>query len=291
MSKNKPSFTLKDLRKLYPTDNKCLEAIWLGRYANLESCPECKRETTFHRIKNKPVYSCKFCGHQISPTAGTIFHKSHIPLTDWFMAIFLFANSKNGVSAKELERILGCSYKSAHRMGKMIRILFNHSQDILSGTVEVDETYVGGKRRGKRGRGAEGKTSVVGMTQRGGNVLAKVTTDTKKKTVMPLIRQHINIGARVVTDEYLSYNSVIKEGYDHQTVNHGLREYVRDDVHTNTIEGFWSQLKRSINGTYHAVSPAYLQTYVDEFSYRYNARNSDQHIFHQMLHGVLKPVL
>lgn len=166
MAKKEPKFSIKDLRKLYPNDDKCLEAIWQGRYSNLNECPNCKRETTFHRIKSKPVYGCKFCGHQISPTAGTIFHKSHVPLTDWFTAIFLFANSKNGISAKELERLLGVSYKTAHRMGKMIRILFSHATDILNGVVEVDETYIGGRKKGKRGRGAEGKTSVVGIAER-----------------------------------------------------------------------------------------------------------------------------
>lgn len=285
MSKTK--FTIKDLRKLYPTDDACLESLWQGRYGTLKECPECKRETTFHRIKSKPVYSCKFCGYQISPTAGTIFHKSHVALTTWFELIFDFSISKNGISAKEIERRTGVANKTALRMGKRIRLLFSHSKDILKNTVEVDETYMGGARRGKRGRGAEGKVPVVGLVERKGKVVANVTADTKKKTVMPLITGNVAHDALVVTDEYRSYNSV-KLTHRHMTVNHGAYEYVSGLAHTNTIENFWGQLKRSVNGTFHAVSPAYLQSYVDEFVYRYNHRNSDQHIFHLMLSEAVK---
>jgi len=285
MSKTK--FTIKDLRKLYPTDDACLESLWQGRYGTLKECPECKRETSFHRIKSKPVYSCKFCGFQISPTAGTIFHKTHVPLTTWFELIFDFSISKNGISAKEIERRTGVANKTALRMGKRIRLLFSHSGDILKNTVEVDETYMGGKRPGKRGRGAEGKVPVVGLIERKGNVIASVTADTKKKTVMPLITSNVAHDALIVTDEYRSYSSV-KKTYRHMTVNHGSHEFVSGMAHTNTIENFWGQLKRSVNGTFHAVSPAYLQSYVDEFVYRYNHRNSDQHIFHLMLSGAVK---
>lgn len=163
MSKNQSKFTMRDLRKLYPTDDKCLEAIWLGRYGDLKECPSCKRETSFYKIKNKPVYSCPFCGHQISPTAGTIFHKSHVPLIVWFELIYEFSISKNGISAKEIERRTGVANKTALRMGRMIRFLFAHSGDILSNTVEVDETYMGGKKSGKCGRGAGGKVPVIGL--------------------------------------------------------------------------------------------------------------------------------
>jgi transposase-like protein len=288
MSKSTPKFTIKELHKLYPTDDKCLEAIWQGRYGSLTKCPVCKRETTFHKIKSKPVYSCKFCGHQISPLAGTIFHKSHVPLTLWFELMFEFAISKNGISAKEIERRTGVANKTALRMGKRIRLLFSHSGDILANIVEVDETYMGGTRRGKRGRGAEGKVPVVGLVERKGKIVAKVTADTKSKTVMPLIKQSILAGSKVVTDEYRSYNKIARNGYDHQTVQHATKQYAIGDIHTNTIENFWGQLKRSVNGTFHAVSPAYLQAYVDEFAYRYNYRTSDQHIFHLMLSEAVK---
>ena len=161
----------------------------------------------------------------------------------------------------ELQRQLGCTYKTAWRMAKQIRKLFEENKDALSGIVELDETYVGGKGgNNKRGRGSENKTPVFGMVERKGAIKARVTVDTKRKTVMPIIRQNVTIGTEIMTDEYLPYKSLIKEGYNHQTVTHGAREYVRGNVHTNTLEGFWSQMKRSINGTYHAVSPKYLQT-------------------------------
>lgn len=189
----------------------------------------------------------------------------------------------------ELQRQLGCTYKTAWRMAKQIRKLFEENKDALSGIVELDETYVGGKGgNNKRGRGSENKTPVFGMVERKGAIKARVTVDTKRKTVMPIIRQNVTIGTEIMTDEYLPYKSLIKEGYNHQTVTHGAREYVRGNVHTNTLEGFWSQMKRSINGTYHAVSPKYLQTYVDEFSYRYNARLASEPLFSLLLAQVVR---
>ena len=133
-----------------------------------------------------------------------------------------------------------------------------------------------------------GKTDPIGVEL--GILKAKVTGDTKRKTVMPIIREHVKIGTQVISDEYLPYRSLAKEGYTHEMVNHGAKEYVRGNAHTNTIEGFWSQLKRSINGTYHAVSPKYLQTYVDEFSYRYNHYSSPEPLFSLILSQVVKPL-
>lgn len=191
----------------------------------------------------------------------------------------------------ELQRQLGVTYKTAWRMAKQIRRLFEESGDILSKTTELDETYVGGKGgNNKRGRGSENKTPVFGMAERQGAIKAKVTVDTKRKTVMPIIKENVKIGTEVMTDEYLPYRSLTKEGYKHETIVHGKKEYVRGDVHVNILEGFWSQLKRSVNGTHHAVSPKHLQQYVNEFSWKYNYRNAIIPLFDLMLIRVVKPV-
>jgi transposase len=278
-------FTIKQFEAKFPDEATCLEYMFQKRFGNLEQCPKCGKKTKFYRIKNRKCYSCSFCNYQLNPLADTIFHKSSTSLKDWFRAIYLFANSKNGVSGKELERHLGVTYKTAWRMAKQIRELMqNQDQDgeMMCSIVEADETYVGGRRRGKRGRGAEGKTPVIGIVERGGEVKAIVTTDTKAATVIPFICENVEPGTQMMTDEYGAYNRISLNGFTHRRVNHGSGQYVAGIVHTNTIEGFWSQLKRSVNGTYHSVSPKYLQSYVDEFAYRYNRRHAPEHLFHSL---------
>ena len=279
-------FTIKQFEEKYPNDDACLDEIFHQRYGDLSQCPNCDKETKFHRVKGRKCYKCQYCAYELHPLADTIFHKSSTSLKDWFLAIYLFANSKNGVSAKELQRHLGVTYKTAWRMANKIRLLFQ-AQDVdgemMSDIVEADETYVGGKRRGKRGRGAAGKTPVIGIAERNGEVKAIVAPDTKAATIIPFIRENVEQGAQVMTDEYHSYKRVSLNGFKHQTVNHGSKQYVVGDCHTNTIEGFWSQLKRSVNGTYHSVSPKYLQNYVDEFAYRYNRRHAPEHLFRVLI--------
>ncbi len=275
----KEKFTIKDFNKMYPDDNSCLNEIFKNRYGDLKVCPGCKKKTNFYKVKGRKAYACQYCGYQISPLADTIFHKSSTSLRNWFYSLYLFSVSKNGVSAKELERQLGVTYKCAWRIAKQIRLLFKQNKKLLSDIVEIDETYIGGKHRGKRGRGSENKTSVVGLAQRKGTIKAKVTDNTKSSTIKAIIKDNVEIGINLVTDEYRSYNGLGKLGFKHFTINHGDEEWVSGIAHVNTIEGFWSQLKRSINGTYHCVSPKYLQHYVDEFVYRYNYRLSSFPIF------------
>ena len=234
-------FTVKDFNKLYPDDKACLDEIFKNRYGNLEICPECNKKTKFYRVKDRKCYACQYCGYQISPLADTIFHKSPTSLKDWFYSVYLFSVSKNGVSAKELERQLGVTYKCAWIIAKQIRLLFKENKEILSNIVEIDETYIGGKGgNNKRGRGSENKTSVFGMLERKNIVKATITVDTKRKTVMPIIRKHVKLGTEIMSDEYLPYKSLNSEGYKHETVNHGQNEYVRGNVHVNSLEGFWS---------------------------------------------------
>lgn len=281
-------FTIKQFNEQYPTDEACLEAIFTNRYGALRRCPECQKRTTFYRVSERKCYACQYCGYQLHPLADTIFHKSDTPLKSWFYAIYLFANSKNGVSAKELERQLGVTYKTAWRMAKQIRLLFRTRAHKLSKTVEIDDTYIGGIRPGKRGRGAAGKTIVLGAVQREGRVAARVVDNLSAETVRPFLDKHVRAGTLMMTDEFKTYRKT-RKGYPHRTINHSSGKYVRGTVHTNTIEGFWSQLKRSISGTYHAVSPKYLQQYVNEFAYRYSKREWPTSLFFPMLARAGRP--
>jgi transposase-like protein len=284
----KVKFTINKFNEKYPDDTACLDEIFKSRYGKMTSCPSCNKKTNFYKIISKKVYSCQFCGYQISPLAGTIFHKSSTSLKNWFYAIYKFSTAKNGVSAKELERELGVTYKTAWRMASQIRKLFADNIGELSGVVEVDEYYHGGVKKGQRGKNLSNKKSIVGMAERQGRVLVKVVEDTTKHTVWPLIVNNIKQGSHVMTDNAPLYNKVTKLGYDHSIINHSLKKYVFGDIYTNTIEGFWSQLKRSVNGTYHAVSPKFLQTYVNEFSFRYSNRFSSISMFDLLLGQVLK---
>lgn len=193
------------------------------------------------------------------------------------------STSKNGVAAKEIERHLGVTYKTAWRMQKQVRRLMYEEENKLKGTVEIDDSYIGGKHKGKRGRGSENKTPVVGMVERKGEVKTEVVKNLKKITVLPIIQNNIEKETTVYTDEFLSYADIGIYGFDHDVIKHKVKEYVRGIVHTNTIEGFWSQLKRSINGTYHKVSPKYLQFYVNEFAWRYNHRKSEIPFFQLLI--------
>jgi transposase len=279
-------YTIKHFKKDFPDDEACLDYIFNRRYGKNYTCPKCGK-TGFYKVAGRKCYACAWCAYQLHPTSGTIFHKSSTKLTDWFFAIFLMSQSKNGVSAKELERHLGVTYKTAWRIQKQIRTLMNQDKVVLAEVVEVDETYVGGKRQGTRGRGASGKSVVIGATQRKGNIKAEVVGNMKSSTVTPFLRENVKIGTTLMTDDYSSYGQVLRLGYKHSVVKHGQKEYVRGSTHTNTIEGFWSQLKRSIHGTYHSVSPKYLQSYVNEFAYRYNQRNAVTPIFKLLLHQVV----
>lgn len=266
-------YTIKQFQADFPDDDACLTYMFERKYGSDFVCPKCSKQG-FYRVAKRKCYACAWCSYQIHPTAGNIFHKSPTKLTLWFYALYLAAQSKNAVSAKELERHLGVTYKTAWRIAKKIRELMQQSTNQLEGKVEMDEMYMGGRKKDIRGRGAVGKTPVVGAVQRGGEVRAEVTIDTAAYTVAPLMRKHVKLGSEVMTDTYPSYYNAKKWGYNHKKINHKKEQYVKGDIHTNTIEGFWSQVKRSIDGTYHAVSPKYLQLYVNEFVYRYNHRDS-----------------
>jgi hypothetical protein len=253
-----------------PNDDVCLDKIFNNYYGELKACPGCGViGSKFYRLKDRKAYSCEFCRYQIHPLAGTIFHKSDTPLTKWLFAIYLFSVSKNGVSALELQRHLQVTYKTAWRIGKKIREPMAQNQDKLSGIIEIDETYVGGKHK-EEGK-YDNKTSIVGMTERKGRAKARVDYADSTATKY-FLQAYAAPGSTIHSDESRIYSHV-KRHFDHKVVNHSIKQYVLGEVHTNSIEGFWGQLKRSIDGTYHAVSSKHLQSYLDQFVFLYNHRD------------------
>lgn len=281
-------FTIKDFRKRFPNDDACLDELMHKRFGDVAHCPDCKKETNFYRVKKRKCYQCQWCGYQISPTAGTIFHKSRTPLTDWFYVMYLMTATRSGVSAKEIERQLGVTYKCAWRMCHQVRQAMNERPIKLKGDVELDETYMGGKKKGTRGRGAKGKTPVFGAVEREGKLDASVVEDCKAKTLMPIVQETVEVGSNVMTDEFRSYGKLARFGYNHEHVCHSAKEYVRGIVHTNSLEGFWSQLKRGISGTHIWVSQKHLQRYINEFAFRYNQRAGDAPMFDRLFLNLVR---
>src|SRR5208282_2588652 len=292
-------YTLKDFQRQYPDDATCLE--WLRNYLYPDGifCEACNAITKHHRVVSRPSYSCDHCGHHVHPTADTIFHKSPTPLTTWFYAIYLMASTRCGISAKQIQRETGVTYKTAWRMFKQIRTLMSEDIRLEGSAVELDETYMGSKaknrhlgKRGGFGRNNDQKTPVFGMVERGGRVIAKVTPDTKAKTLYPIIHERVMPASIVYTDEYPVYDRLATKanGYDHRRIQHAEKVYVMGDIHTNTIEGFWSLVKRGIGGVYHSVSRKYLQSYLDEYSFRYNPRFSNEPMFVSLLDQISERV-
>ncbi len=265
-------FTVKHFNERFPDDDTCLDYMFQQAYGTMPACPKCGiAEPSYYRVKSRKCYECKDCGNQIHPLAHTIFHKSSSSLKDWFYVIYLFSVSKNGVAAKEIVRHLGVTYKTAWRMAKHVRALMLGSSAPLSGIVETVETYIGGRERG-RNVTVQNKAIVFGMVERGGNVKAEHVRSARARVLLPRLQTGIAPGTTVYSDQARVYRTVHRIGYYHDSVNHSIGEYGRGAVHTNTIEGFWSQLKRSVDGTYHCVSRKYLQLYLNEFVYRYNHR-------------------
>ncbi len=283
-------YTINHFKKEYSTDAACLDRIFKLRYKDLNTCPKCKQEATFTRIKTRPCYHCDKCYYQIYPTKGTIFEKSTTPLTSWFYAMYLFAISKNGLSAKELERHLGVTYKCAFRILHQIRSLLENDAELLSGVIELDETFVGGKNinrhkdkkvKGCQGRSFKDKTPVFGMLQRGGNVKAFVVPNTNTESLLPHAFNHIEKGATVYTDEWYAYHGLAKE-YTHGKIEHNKGQYADGDITTNRVENYWSNVKRTLKGCYITVSPKYLQNYVNECSFKYNHKGN-KNLFNELL--------
>jgi transposase-like protein len=295
MKEKLTKYTINEFNAQFPDDRACLDFIFKARWPDGGKC-KCGKSDCFYAVEGRRSYACSWCGVQISPTAGTIFHKSETSLKKWFFAMFLMASSKNGVAAKELERQIGVTYKTAHRMGHKIRQLMQNGGDMMTGIVEADETFIGGKvsnmvksKRPVKRVGLNDKTAVIGVLERGGNVQAKVVGKVKRNQLLANIAANVQKGATVCTDEFNVYKNLPDMGFEHKHVKHALYQFVKGNAHTNSIEGFWSQLKRSINGTFHHVSRQHLQSYVNEFVYRYNLRRSALPIFADLSGRVSQP--
>jgi transposase-like protein len=275
-------YTVHDFNRDFPDDDACLDFVLGLVYPDGITCRTCGQVRKHHRLSNRKAYSCDHCGTHVYPLAGTIFEKSTTRLKSWFYAMYLMASTRCGISAKQLERELGVTYKTAWRMFRQIRSLLGEEIERLSGEVEADETYVGGKQRnGMRGRPGRlsNKTPVVGVVERGGKVAALVTKDASKRSIMPIIESKVMPRSMIYTDEWKSYNDLRGKGYQHRRIPHAERVYVMGNVHVNTIEGFWSILKRGIAGVYHSVSAKHLQSYVNEYAFRYNHRGDTQAMY------------
>jgi len=295
---NMKPYTLKQFQTQFPDDATCLE--WLKNYLYPDGiyCIKCEAVTKHHRVVSRPSYSCDRCGHHVHPTADTIYHKSPTPLTTWFYATYLMAQTRCGISAKQIQRETGVTYKTAWRMFKQIRSMLDDNKP-LGGKghgVEMDEAYFGGERKNGGGRGLrtdkgeQYKTVVVGMAERKGRIVATVAPDAKSATLLTTAREFVLPKSTVFTDEYNCYDGMSRmtEGYQHRRINHSEKVYVMGDIHTNTVEGFWSLVKNGLRGVYHSVGHHYLQTYLNEFSFRYNRRFDTQPMFMSFLKQVEK---
>ena len=269
--------TVQTFFKRFPDDESCLVHLFETRFGQGHECSKCKKSAKWYRIKAERAYSCQWCGHHLHPTVGTPFAKSRTSLQLWFFAIFLFVNSRNGVSAKELERQLGVTYKTAWRMGHEIR---KHMAAVdgdtpLGGsgkTVEVDETFIGGYE--KKAQGGKGKAIVMGMLEENGEIITRVIPNRTKEHLLGNIREHVKSGTEIHTDEAGGYARLKFTGqYKHLTVDHSKDQYVgHKGQTTNSIEGFFMHLKRTIKGTHIWVSAKHLSKYTGEAEFMYNRR-------------------
>lgn len=289
-------YSLVEFMREFPDDATCLEHLWRLRYSEDGThafcpSPSCKRERTFKRYQTtqqRQSWTCTACGLHIHPTAGTIFHKSSTSLFLWFYAMYLMTSTRCGISAKQMERELGVNYKTAARMMRLIRgQLMTQDDDPLDGKVEADETYVGGRVRASdhrpRTEVMADKAVVFGAVARGGKVRASVVPNSGARTLDGAVKRFVLPTADLFTDEYVAYVNIGKGYNTHSRIRHNAKVYVSGDVHTQTIEGFFSTLKHGLRGVYHGVSKQHLPSYLNEYVYRYNTRNDAQDPFLTLL--------
>ncbi len=260
----------------FGSETKCRAYLEALHWPDGVKCPRCA-SSKVSRIASRAQFDCDSCRYQFSATAGTIFHDSHLPLWKWFLAVYMMGEAKKGVSANQLKRTLAVSYKTAWYLCHRIRATMKDANGgrLLDGIVEVDETWIGGKRRGV-GRGRKvNKTVVVGAADRDdGEIRLRIVPAAKQKYLTGFIKDVTDKDATIYTDDNRAYMDLPLRGRKHDSVNHSVGEYVRADVHTNTVEGVWSLFKRSIVGSYHQLSVKHLPAYLDEMAFRFNNRQN-----------------
>ena len=278
-------YTTKQFQAEFPNDDACLDYLMNKRFlGHIALCTECKVERRHYRVSGRTCYACPVCGGHLFPLAGTIFHKSTTPLTTWFYVIKLMSTTRVGVSAKQIQRETGVTYKTAWRMMKQVRVLMAEKIK-LQGAVEIDEAYFGGSdaNRPQHLRGKV-KTPVLGIVERKGRVLARVIPDGSQDTIIPIVGEVLSPRAMIYSDQSKAIEAVrwMGQNHRHETVNHS-KGHRRGFAHTNTIDGFWALVKRGIQGVYYQVGKEYLQSYLNEYSFRYNRRFVMRPMFTQMI--------
>jgi transposase len=284
------SYSLMEFMREFSDDAACLEWLWRSRFSEdgrHAECPKCDRERAFYRVQSRPSYCCDTCGHHLHPTAGTIFHKSATSLHLWFYVMYLMTSTRCGISAKQIEREIGVTYKTAWRMCNLIRnYLMAEDAGMLDGEVEADETWIGGKAQNRlypkrtRQEHEARKTPVFAAVERQGRVIARVIPDSQD--THRHVRQFVMPTATVYTDDWRGYWP-LADTYNHRTINHTTKVYVDGDVHTQTIEGFFGNLKTGVRGAHHSISRKWLQGYLNEWSWRYNHRDDGLALFRTLL--------
>lgn len=287
-------FTINQFRAMYPNDDACLDKIFQLRFRNLV-CPKCENDKPFTRVKDRRSYQCPSCGFQVYPTKDTVFEKTTTPLTYWFQVIYMQCTTRNGVSAKEIERTLCVCYKTALRMAHQVKKLMAPKiKGQLYGTLELDELFIGPKPNSMRNKkraeykkilfksAIDYKTTIFGILQRDGAVYTKIVPSPSKEHIEPIIRQMIDPKSKVCTDSSNLYSNLEKD-FIHDTVNHSESEWAREDWHVQNIESFWNQVRRTIRGTHISVSLTHMQKYLDEIGFRWEHRHEQDTMFESIL--------
>ncbi len=284
-------YTRNQFDRDFPTNDVCLDTVKQMRWpSGLIYCETCEKERKHYRVKGRTAYACDRCGNHIYPLAGTIFEKSTTPLRIWFQAMYLMGSTRCGISAKQVQRETGVTYKTAWRMFHQIRKLLAEDLRLEGYSVEMDETLIGGRRRKRTMYDPQNKTWVAGIVERKGakRVFATVINENTKKVLQDIATEKILPKSTVFTDEAAQYKG-LDVNYHHHRINHSEGIYVVGETHTNTIEGFWSLVKRGLGGVYHSVSKKYLQSYLNEYSFRYNHRDCGNLIFPIVLARASQP--
>lgn len=276
---------LVEMMQKFNSEDRCREYIEALRWPSGVCCTRCG-SVSVSKIAKRHQYDCNGCRYQFSPMAGTVFHDSHLPLTKWFLAVYLICESKKGISANQIKRTLGISYKTAWYLCHRIReAMKSDTSEKLNGIVEADETFVGGAYDRRRKRASYEKPCVVGVIQRGGEVRAQKIPSRGARAISGFIKESVEPGGRLMTDDYAGYQKIGRD-YQHSIINHSKLEYVEGMTHTNSIENFWSLFKRGVIGSFHKVSEKHLDRYLDEFTYRFNGRE-DERLFQNTIRNLV----